>query len=116
MSKTPVWLPPTTDSPLEVSLIIGTFKYDPMQQLLFHLTLPRSQPPHTHPDEVHYHMQPEIHHTFRPENKIPMSSISAFFALATLSPWILLLGLVSYRVPLCALDLPCFSSNVTTRC
>src|SRR5271170_7861383 len=94
MAKNPVWLPPTTDSPLDVSLIIGSFKHDPLQQLLFHATLPRSQPPPVSPEEVHYHVQPEIQHTFRPQEKIPAKAISGFFALATLSPWLVLLGLV----------------------
>lgn len=101
MAKNPIWLPPSTDSPLEVSLIIGSFKYDPLHQLLFHATLPRSQPPPISPEEVHYHVQPEIQHTFRPQEKIPAKAISGVFALATLSPWLVLLGLVcSILIPL----------------
>lgn len=47
-------------------------------------------------DEVHYSTQPELSHTFRPEQKVPAKAISGFFALATLSPWVLLMGLVSF--------------------
>jgi oligosaccharyltransferase complex subunit delta (ribophorin II) len=94
MSKPPTWLPPTTDSPLDVSLIIGSFKYEPFQSTIFQLTLPKSQPAPTSPEEVHYHPQPEIQHTFRPKAKIPMKAISGFFALATVAPWFILLGLV----------------------
>lgn len=94
MSKNPAWLPPTTDFPLDVSLIIGSFKYEPIHQLLFRTDLPRSQPPPTNPEEAHYHVQPEIQHTFRPKEKIPPKFISGIFALATLSPWVVLIGLV----------------------
>ncbi|CAG8752041.1 6545_t:CDS:2, partial [Acaulospora colombiana] len=51
------------------------------------------QPPPTSPEEVHYHPQPEIQHTFRPQAKIPMKAISGIFALATIMPWFILLGL-----------------------
>ncbi|CAG7849920.1 SubName: Full=Related to oligosaccharyltransferase delta subunit (Ribophorin II) {ECO:0000313/EMBL:CCA73510.1} [Serendipita indica DSM 11827] len=102
MSKPPAWLPPTTDQPLEVSLIIGSFTYDPLHRKLFNLVLPRSQPAPVSPEEVHYHPQPEIQHTFRPEQKIPMKAISGIFALAMLSPWVVLLTLwlnIPHRTP-----------------
>lgn len=95
MKKPPLWLPPTTDKPLEVSLIVGSFKYTPIKHTLFKLTLPKSQPPPTHPDEPSFHPLPEITHTFRPGERIPPSFISGIFAVATLAPWVVLLGLVS---------------------
>ncbi|KIM24253.1 hypothetical protein M408DRAFT_76194, partial [Serendipita vermifera MAFF 305830] len=96
------WLPPSTDSPLDVSLIVGSFKHAPVHQPLFKVTLPPSQPAPITPDEVHYHVQPEIMHTFRPEQKVPMKGLSAIFTLATLSPWVVLLGLwlqIPHRTP-----------------
>lgn len=94
MKKPPVWLPPTTDAPIQVQLIIGSFKYEPFEHTLFDLQLPRSQLPPQHPDERMYGVQPEIAHTFRPEQKIPPKFMSLVFALATLSPWAVLLRLV----------------------
>ena len=41
-----------------------------------------------------YGVQPEIAHTFRPEQKIPPKVMSLVFALATLGPWAILLRLV----------------------
>jgi len=99
MAKAPAWLPPSTDAPLDVSVIIGSFKYQPINQPLFQITLPPSAPAPTTPDAVHYSAQPEIQHTFRPDAKIPMKAISALFTLATLSPWVVLLGLVSDTPP-----------------
>ena len=94
MKKPPVWLPPTTDAPIQVQLIIGSFTYDPFKHTLFDLQLPHSQPAPQHADEKMYSVRPEIAHTFRPEQKIPPKFISWVFALATLSPWVILLGLV----------------------
>jgi len=102
MAKTSAWLPPSTDAPLDVSLIIGSFKYQPIHQPLFKIILPPSAPAPTTPDAVLYSAQPEIQHTFRPEAKIPMKGISAIFALATLAPWVVLLGLwlqIPHRTP-----------------
>ena len=94
MQKPPLWLPPTTDAPIQVQLIIGSFTYDPFEHTLFDLQLPRSQPAPLHPDERMYGAQPEIAHTFRPEQKIPPKVMSLVFGLATLSPWAVLLRLV----------------------
>jgi Oligosaccharyltransferase subunit Ribophorin II len=56
--------------------------------------LPRSQPAPVNAEEKHYHVQPEIQHTFRAKEKIPAKAISGVFALLTLSPWFVLLGMV----------------------
>jgi len=107
MAKSPAWLPPTRpEGPLDVSLIIGSFKYQPIHQPLLRLVLPPSAPAPTTPDAVRYGLQPEIQHTFRPESRIPMKVVSAVFALATLSPWILLLGLVRRPCPSPLLPFP----------
>ena len=97
MAKPPVSLPPTTSSPLRVSLIVGSFKYSPLKADLFDLALPASAPAPQHPDEATFHPLPEISHTFRPEQKVPPKFISAVFSGLALAPWLVLLGLVSTR-------------------
>jgi len=66
-------------------------KYD-----LFDLYIPASQAPPEHPDEAAFHVLPTIEHTFRPEQKLPPRFISAVFAAAVLSPWVVLIGLVRF--------------------
>jgi len=99
LRKPPTGLPPTTGQPLKVSLILGSFQYEGAVIPLLDLTLPPSGVVPPHPDEVSYHPQPEIHHTFRPEQKVPYKLISFVFAGLTLAPWVLLLGLLS-RLPI----------------
>src|SRR5438876_2811972 len=94
MSRPPLSLPPTADTPLSVSLILGSFDHDPTKFDPFDLSLPRSHPPPQHPDEPSFHIQPEIQHTFRPDPQSPPKIISAAFAALVLSPWLLLFGLV----------------------
>ena len=95
MARPPSSLPPTTsDSTLEVSLMIGSFVHKPLAVDLFDLLIPASQPVVPHPEEVHYHPQPTIEHTFRPEQKTPPAFISAVFSALVLTPWIVLIGLV----------------------
>lgn len=96
MSKPPLYLPPTTDEPLKVSLIIGSPDYDPLSVRLFDLVLPRSKPAPVHPDEVKFHPQPELFHTFRPDQKVPPKFISLVFTGVVLAPWVVLLGLVRH--------------------
>lgn len=95
MSRPPVSLPPTTTSPLRVSLIVGSFNHSPLKADLFDLVLPVSAPPPQHPDEATFHPLPEIQHTFRPDPKSPPKVISLVFSGVVLAPWIVLLGLVS---------------------
>ncbi|KAG6335234.1 hypothetical protein ID866_3860 [Astraeus odoratus] len=102
MARPPPSLPPTTNRPLEVSLILGSFVHDPAKFELFDLYIPPSQTPAPHPDEAKFHELPLIHHTFRPEQKVPPKFVSAVFAALVLSPWVVLLGLwsnVGVRVP-----------------
>lgn len=87
-------LPPSGKDPLQVSLYIGSFKHDPVQYNLFDLVVPASQAPAQHPDEVFFHPRPEILHTFRPEQKVPLKFISAVFTGLVAAPWVVLLGLV----------------------
>ncbi|KAF8870646.1 Dolichyl-diphosphooligosaccharide--protein glycosyltransferase subunit Swp1 [Infundibulicybe gibba] len=94
MSKPPLSLPPTSTNPLKVSLIVGSSLHTPFTTELFDLTIPASHPPPQHPDEPSFHLLPEIHHTFRPAQKLPPKIISAFFSALVVSPWVVLLGLV----------------------
>src|SRR5258708_2717774 len=96
MAKPPSSLPPTTGAPLLVTLLIGTPDYSPLSADLFDLYVPPSQPAPVHPEEASFHPLPEIQHTFRPEQKLPLRPISAFFALAVLAPWTVLLTLVGF--------------------
>lgn len=100
MAKPPSSLPPTTSTSLKVSLILGSFVHDPAQIELFDLYLPPSHAPAQHPDEASFHALPTIEHTFRPEQKLPPRIISAVFAALVVSPWIVLLSLVSDLVAL----------------
>ncbi|KAH8829329.1 oligosaccharyl transferase delta subunit [Flagelloscypha sp. PMI_526] len=102
MAKPPASLPPTTTAPLQVELFIGAPDYSPISATLFYLTVPASQPPISHPDEASYHLRPEIHHTFRPDQKLPPKFISAVSTLLVIAPWVVLLGLwsqISYKTP-----------------
>ncbi|KAF8137527.1 Oligosaccharyltransferase subunit Ribophorin II-domain-containing protein [Boletus edulis] len=102
MARPPLSLPPTTDRPLAVSLILGSFIHDPATFDLFDLSVPSSATPAPHPDKASFHPQPPIVHTFHPEQKVPPKVISAFFAALVFAPWAVLLGLwsrVGVRVP-----------------
>ncbi|KIL63121.1 hypothetical protein M378DRAFT_179387 [Amanita muscaria Koide BX008] len=99
MAKPPSSLPPTTSAPLLVTLLIGTPDYSPLSADLFDLYVLPSQPAPVHPEEASFHPLPEIQHTFRPEQKLPPRPISAFFALAVLAPWTVLLTLWSTYAP-----------------
>jgi oligosaccharyltransferase complex subunit delta (ribophorin II) len=86
-------LPPTSSSPLKVTLLLGSFVHDPAKFDLFDLHLPASHPAPEHPDEPSFHLLPAIEHTFRPEQKLPPRIISAFFTSLVFSPWAVLIGL-----------------------
>jgi len=94
MARPPASFPPTADAPLRVSLILGSFVHDPATFDLFDLYVPASQPPPQHVDEPSFHLLPEIHHTFRPDQKLPPKAVSAAFSAIVLSPWLVLIGLV----------------------
>ena len=96
MMRPPASIPPTSQNPLEVSLILGSFVHEPAKYDLFELYIPASQTPAEHPDELSFHVLPTIKHTFRPEQKLPPQFISAVFAVAVLLPWLVLIGLVSF--------------------
>ncbi|KZT03858.1 oligosaccharyl transferase delta subunit [Laetiporus sulphureus 93-53] len=102
MAPPPLSLPPTTINPLKVTLLLGSFVHSPAKYQLFDLYVPESQPPPQHPDEVAFHLRPEIQHTFRPEQKIPAKAWSGFFAAFVFWPWLVLFGFwgeLSPRVP-----------------
>ena len=94
VNKPPTSIPPTTSDPLQVSLILGSYTYEPVVIDLFDLTLPPSHPAPQHPEEESYHPRPEIFHTFRPDPKSPNKIISAVFSGLVLAPWVVLIGLV----------------------
>lgn len=56
---------------------------------------PASNPP-VRAARVQYEVQPEIHHQFRPDQKLINVAISGFFSLLVLSPVAVLIGLVSF--------------------
>ncbi|KAK1224474.1 hypothetical protein PQX77_012648 [Marasmius sp. AFHP31] len=96
MAKPPLSLPPTSTSPLQVTLMLGNSQYKPLNTHLFDLYIPASQPAPVHPDDALYHARPEIQHTFNPAPKAPPKTISAVFAgLVVGLPWIVLIGLWS---------------------
>ena len=97
MAKPPISLPPSSDAPLQVTLLIGSPNHTPLSVPLFDLQIPASHPPPVHPDEASFHILPEIQHTFRPDQKLPPKPISAIFSAAVLAPWVVLLGLVRVR-------------------
>ncbi|KAF8557961.1 hypothetical protein OG21DRAFT_1504630 [Imleria badia] len=102
MARPPPSFPPTTDRPLAVSFIIGSFVHDPATFDLFDLYVPAPATPAPHPDEASFHPQPSITHTFRPEKNVPPKVVSTFFAALVLAPWVALLCLwskVGVRVP-----------------
>lgn len=99
MARPPASLPPTSNDPLKVSLYLGSFVHDPVQYELFDLIVPPSQTPAQHPDEASFHPLPEIVHTFRPEQKVPLPFISAVFTLLLSVPWIVLMALVRLCYP-----------------
>lgn len=102
LARPPAALPPTPlqgneTTPLTVSLLLGSFEHSPYSLELFDLYLPPSQPAPEHPDEKTFHPQPEIQHTFRPEQKVPSKFVSGLAALLVgAGPWMLLLGLVCF--------------------
>ncbi|KAJ3736689.1 oligosaccharyl transferase delta subunit [Lentinula guzmanii] len=103
MAKPPASLPPTSTAPLKVTLLLGSSSHSPQKLELFNLHVPASHPAPVHPDEVKFHLLPELAHTFRPDPKLPPRAVSAFFTgIILVVPWSILLGLwfsVSPQVP-----------------
>jgi hypothetical protein len=46
-------------------------------------------------EEDIFELQPEIHHIFRQEEKMPPAAFSTLFTLIALAPWLILVGGVS---------------------
>lgn len=47
-------------------------------------------------EEDIFELQPEIHHVFRQEEKMPPAVFSKLFTLIVLAPWLILVGGVSF--------------------
>jgi oligosaccharyltransferase complex subunit delta (ribophorin II) len=95
MNKPPSGLPPTVAAqPLRADLLLGSFVHGPTTLPLFDIIMPASGTAPASPEESTYHPLPEIVHTFRPEQKLPVTALSGLFALAVLAPWPILLFLV----------------------
>ncbi|KAG5646092.1 hypothetical protein DXG03_004331 [Asterophora parasitica] len=100
LARPPLSLPPTSsNAPLQVSLLIGSSTHSPLALTLFDLVIPASHPAPVHPDEASFHPLPEIHHTFRPEQKLPPRPISVIASAVVLAPWVVLLGLWAQVAP-----------------
>ncbi|KAG8917092.1 hypothetical protein FRC02_003358 [Tulasnella sp. 418] len=95
LRKPPVGLPPTSDHPLNVTLLLGSYTYTSNSFPLFDISLPPSGTPPPHPEEFQYAPQPEIFHTFRAEQKHPFKVVSLIFAALAVTPWAILLALLS---------------------
>lgn len=95
MAKPPLSFPPTTSTPLKVSLFIGAPSHSPLKVNLGELVVPPSGVASPHPEESLYHSLPPLAHTFNPEPKLPPRFISATAAAAVVAPWVILLGMVS---------------------
>ncbi|KAJ7655014.1 oligosaccharyl transferase delta subunit [Mycena polygramma] len=78
MAKPPLSIPPTTSSPLQVTLIIGSPKHSPLKIDLFDLTLPESHPAPQHPDEASFHPAPD---------NLPPIPVSALFTGLAVAPF-----------------------------
>jgi len=94
--RPPPSIPATSEtSILNVDLILGSYTIASSTLQLFKLRLPASLPVVPHPEEVFYHPQPEIYHTFKGEQRTPRTEISGVFGVIALAPWVLLLALLS---------------------
>ncbi|KAH7096639.1 Dolichyl-diphosphooligosaccharide--protein glycosyltransferase subunit Swp1 [Auriculariales sp. MPI-PUGE-AT-0066] len=99
VAKPPTSIPATpAGGPLQVTLILGSFKYTSAAYKLFELYLPKTQPTSEHAEASLYRHRPPIHHTFRAEPSTPPSIISLVFAISLIVPWAVLFGLLS-RIP-----------------
>lgn len=94
MARPPTSLPPSTSSPLNITLLLGSFVHPPAKIELFKLVVPPSQPALAHAEEPFFHPLPEIHHTFRADPKTPPRLLSLVFSAIVVAPWVVLLGLV----------------------
>ncbi|KAH0580812.1 hypothetical protein H2248_011971 [Termitomyces sp. 'cryptogamus'] len=99
MAKPPLSLPPTSNTPLKVTLLIGSHLHSPLKLELFDLVVPASQPLPVHTEEPNFRPLPEIHHAFRPDQKMPPRPISAIFSVVVVAPWAVLLALWSQVIP-----------------
>ncbi|PAV15471.1 oligosaccharyl transferase delta subunit [Pyrrhoderma noxium] len=95
MARPPQSLPPSGIAPLKVSLILGSFEHDPLQAHIFDLVVPPSASAPQHAEEPSFHLRPEIEHFFQPEPVSPPKLISAVFTVLVLTPWLVLISLLS---------------------
>lgn len=94
--RPPPGIPATTEGTvLSVDLILGSFTRTSSVIPLLTVKLPPSLPVAPHPEESLYHVKPPLHHTFKEEQRMPSKTISLAFVVIALSPWVILLSLVS---------------------
>ncbi|KZT60929.1 hypothetical protein CALCODRAFT_480321 [Calocera cornea HHB12733] len=100
MRRPPPQLPPTpTATPLNVTLLLALPPHAPLSLHLLQLQLPLSEPAPIHPEDHLYHPQPELFHTFRPDERVPPRVVSLLGAGAVGAPWLVLLLLLGNLRP-----------------
>ncbi|RIA97367.1 Dolichyl-diphosphooligosaccharide--protein glycosyltransferase subunit Swp1 [Glomus cerebriforme] len=73
-----------------LNLIIGTFSHN--NPIDYHIGTVNIDVPYTSSVPIKYGPKPEIHHIFKPDQKLPSIIISYSFVIIVLSPWLFLIG------------------------
>ncbi|CAI2165442.1 7827_t:CDS:2 [Funneliformis geosporum] len=73
-----------------LNLIIGTFSHD--DPINYHIGTVKIDIPTTYSAPVKYGPKPEIHHIFKPDQKLPPKFLSYSFVVIVLTPWLFLIG------------------------
>jgi oligosaccharyltransferase complex subunit delta (ribophorin II) len=75
-----------------LNLIIGTFSHN--NPINYHIGTVNIDVPYSSPALIKYGPKPEIHHIFKPDQKLPPIIISYSFMIIVLLPWLFLVGAV----------------------
>ncbi|CAB4395206.1 Ribophorin II [Rhizophagus irregularis] len=73
-----------------LNLIIGTFSHN--NPINYQIGTVNIDVPYLSPVLIKYGPKPEIHHIFRPDQKLPPTIISYSFVIIVLLPWLFLIG------------------------